>query len=226
MNQLTEALAWIDTKPRSGTANMAIDQALLESTPHLPTIRFYQWEKPTISFGYFESLSRAKSLFPDQKLTFIRRWTGGGIVDHRIDLTYTITIPRIHPWSQLRGAESYRIIHSAVAAALNSNGTPCQLTPINSNNQSPACFANPVAHDIISPSGQKLAGAGQKRSRHGLLHQGSVINIKDPSTWQQAFINAITLSTKQWEPDSKLHDTAKDLEKARYSAPEWALKRP
>jgi lipoate-protein ligase A len=36
------------------------------------------------------------------------------------------------------------------------------------------CFQNPVEHDVMDCDGRKLAGAGQRRTRFGLLHQGSV----------------------------------------------------
>jgi lipoate-protein ligase A len=38
-----------------------------------------------------------------------------------------------------------------------------------------ACFEKPVAWDLVDRQGRKLAGAGQRRTRRGLLHQGSVV---------------------------------------------------
>ena len=226
MQTLTELLLWHDSSPRSGAANMAVDQLLLETISDTPVLRFYYWDRPSVSFGYFESLATARAIFNDGNLDFIRRWTGGGIVDHRTDLTYTLAIPRTHPWATLRGAESYRIIHEAVAAALNGTGTNCKLISENSGNDSVACFANPVAYDIVTPAGDKLAGAGQKRTRHGLLHQGSVIGITDTSKWQETFTRSLTESVTPWTPEVSFFDSVNELAASRYAAQEWIEKRP
>jgi len=200
----------------------------------LPILRFYSWEKPTISLGYFQSLEVTKGHFPDEELEFIRRWTGGGSVDHRMDLTYTLIIPHKHPWADLRGALSYQMIHHAVASALNCTGSPCSLTKANPAlpNTTTPCFTQPVEHDIINASGKKLAGAGQKRSRQGLLHQGSVIDVAHPSLWKDEFIKQLTRSSITWTPEINF-DTQKDFDQitqdlanARYASAEWLTKRP
>jgi len=205
---------------------MAADQLLLETVSDLPILRFYYWDRPSVSIGYFESLANARAIFNDDKLDHIRRWTGGGIVDHRIDLTYTLAIPRTHPWATLRGAESYRIIHEAVAAALNETGTNCKLISENSGNGSAACFANPVAYDIVTPAGDKLAGAGQKRTRHGLLHQGSVIGITDKSGWQASFTRLLAESVIPWTPEVSFFNAVNELAASRYGTQEWIEKCP
>src|SRR5436305_4747798 len=41
-----------DNAPHSSAMNMAIDEALLEHAA-VPSIRFYQWHSPALSFGYF-----------------------------------------------------------------------------------------------------------------------------------------------------------------------------
>jgi lipoyl(octanoyl) transferase len=217
---------WHDLYPRSGALNMAIDQLLLETITDHPILRFYTWESPTISLGYFESLTNARNFFPDKKLDLIRRWTGGGIVDHRIDTTYTLAIPHSHPWAKLHGAESYRLIHQSVAKALNQSGIICTLTPQSTGDGSPTCFTNPVTHDIITPSGKKLAGAGQKRTRHGLLHQGSVIGINHLPQWQQSFTQSLTKSTELWTPEVSFFERANKLALTRYATPEGLTKRP
>ena len=109
---------WRDENPRSGAENMALDQLLMErvgKASERPLLRLYGWSEPTITFGYFLPLSDATDAFSDDRLTYVRRWTGGGVVDHRIDLTYTLMIPRGHALATARGAESYRVIHQAIA---------------------------------------------------------------------------------------------------------------
>ena len=49
---LDELLLYDDLEPKSAALNMAVDEALLESTTS-PALRFYRWRAPAISFGYF-----------------------------------------------------------------------------------------------------------------------------------------------------------------------------
>ena len=75
-----ESLAvFSDTIPRCAAAQMALDEALLENTSG-PVLRTYQWDAPAVSFGYSQSLSAVAAAHPDRPL--VRRWTGGGIVEH------------------------------------------------------------------------------------------------------------------------------------------------
>src|ERR1019366_1754421 len=91
--------------------NMALDEALLEAMPRLqkPVLRFYGWTEPAATFGYFQKISeveRATHLRP-----LIRRPTGGGIVPHEADWTYSVVFPPGHEWHSLKAEESYRRIH-------------------------------------------------------------------------------------------------------------------
>ncbi len=217
---------WHDSVHRSGEQNMAVDELLMSSVSDLSVVRFYLWGNPTVSFGYFYKLEEAKQAFENtEQLNYVRRWTGGGVVDHRIDLTYTLVIPKCHPLANLRGAESYRIIHVAVASALSAQGVSCEVIVENAGDGSAACFENPVAYDIVSGEGNKLAGAGQKRSRYGLLHQGSVAGVKDTVRWQQDFLKAIASETLKWQPDSKLLDESVNLAQEKYQTDAWLKKR-
>ena len=166
-------LVWEDEVPRSGPANMAIDQWLLEAQNGQAVLRLYHWEGPWVSLGYFQSYREAQRLFGSDP-RYVRRWTGGGVVDHRHDLTYTLAIPRAHELAGRRGNESYCEIHRVIAKCLGDGGMPCGLTSDDSTKDSVACFENPVAWDLLGENGEKVAGAGQRRSRHGILHQGSV----------------------------------------------------
>ena len=104
-----------DESPHSAAMNMAIDEALLE-TAVVPTIRFYRWRSPALSFGYFGKFSDVAIYAAERDL--VRRWTGGGIVFHGDDLTYSIVIPASDPVFDESSIAIYEKIHRALCDAL------------------------------------------------------------------------------------------------------------
>jgi len=50
--------------PAEGAWNMAVDEALLDAAAetNMPTLRFYQWQCPTLSLGYFQQYAIAKNI--------------------------------------------------------------------------------------------------------------------------------------------------------------------
>ena len=149
---------------------MAVDEWLLETVVR-PTLRVYGWAGEWASVGYFGDLEEAKRKIPDRK--WVRRWTGGGTVDHADDWTYSVVVPVECPMARMRGGESYRLLHEALATALANEGLGVELAMDTGDAAQSLCFRNPVPHDLME-SGRKIAGAGQRRTRRGLLHQGSV----------------------------------------------------
>lgn len=167
---------WVDEVERDGYRNMAVDDWLLEAAVR-PVLRIYRWEPGWGSFGYFVPQAEAAALLPGLK--FVRRRTGGGIVDHRSDLTYTLVVPSGHSMADQRGGESYRVIHQALAAALRAKAPDLRLASETVAVRGGDCFTQPAEHDLLDRSGSKIAGAGQRRSADGLLHQGSVAWLPD-----------------------------------------------
>ncbi len=164
---------WIDDVERAGPDNMERDQRMLELVS-VPTLRVYRWQPHWASYGYFGDESAATQAL-GQVRNWVRRPTGGGVVDHHEDWTYTLAIPAGHTWAQQRGSESYRDIHTALCAALNLEGVgEFSLLTQQQSAAALSCFTAPVTFDVVSATGEKWAGAGQRRYRHGLLHQGSV----------------------------------------------------
>lgn len=221
----SELDVWFDPQARDAAENMAVDQLLLESGLEKPLIRFYQWSEPSVSFGYFERFSDAKRDFPGEELSYVRRWTGGGIVDHRVDQTYSIFLPKGHAVEQLRGDKSYEEIHRALAESLLESGVSCQLITESSGSDARSCFVNPVAYDIVGNDGTKLAGAGQKRSRYGMLHQGSVQGVVDVSRWQRAFLESLSTEVHKKDINPAMLGDVSKLASERYAAEDWLLKR-
>src|SRR5436309_11613167 len=103
-----------DLSARAAAMNMAIDEALLEYAT-LPSIRFYRWHSPALSFGYFGRFSDVAAYAPQRDL--VRRWTGGGIVFHGDDLTYSIVIPANHTAFAESSASIYDKVHRALVSA-------------------------------------------------------------------------------------------------------------
>lgn len=166
-----EMQVWVDDVARSGPEAMAIDEWLLESID-CPVLRVYSWQGNWGSIGYFSRFAEARATFPD--LNLVRRWTGGGIVDHRVDWTYTLAVPKSESLAELRGNSSYQLIHEKLAEVINNEQYDVRLELQGSTADSNICFNRPVMHDLVDFRGRKLAGAGQRRTRLGLLHQGSV----------------------------------------------------
>lgn len=206
--------------PASPARNMAIDEALLREVRE-PVVRLYEWSVPAVSLGYFQPAALAPSGRP-----FIRRYTGGGLVDHACDVTYTIVLPRAHPWMELSAPESYCLVHRGVRAALAACGIDSDLTPASSTAESEACFQKPVRFDVVS-AGRKLSGAAQRRTREGLLHQGSIL-LPDPTRneslrqgFAAAFASHLTLLLVPDELTSAESARAVELERDRYATEAW-----
>jgi lipoate-protein ligase A len=157
--------------PRNRYLNMAVDEALLRHCRG-PVLRFYRWAEPdAVSIGYFQARADAPAGRP-----FVRRYTGGGLVDHAGDFTYSVILPRTHPLAGAGTSECYRRIHEALALALRHAGVPARLAAADDAVASRACFQKAVRYDVVTAAarGAKLAGAAQRRARAGCLHQGSV----------------------------------------------------
>src|SRR5438093_13483967 len=103
----------------SAAMNMATDEALLGYAT-VPSIRFYRWQSPALSFGYFGRFADVTSYARERDL--VRRWTGGGIVFHGDDLTYSIVIPAGDPVFGESSMSIYEKIHCALRNALAANG--------------------------------------------------------------------------------------------------------
>jgi lipoate-protein ligase A len=153
--------------------NMALDEALLENGSRLgtPVLRFYGWTEPAATFGYFQKFSeveRATLLRP-----LIRRPTGGGIVPHDADWTYSAVFPPGHEWHSLKAEESYRRIHDWLRLAFAELKVETELAPCCKRTLPGQCFVGHEKSDLLW-HGKKIAGAAQRRNKTGLLIQGSV----------------------------------------------------
>lgn len=183
----------LPTRTAGAAENMALDFLLLQRYPNAAAARFrhYGWRRPSFTFGYSQKIDFVRSTIegsgPNQAreepriapgtYDLCRRPTGGGIVDHREDWTYALVIPRGHPLEGERAATSYRAVHACVAASLQAQGVEAGLQPAGDRaaEAGGVCFQAAEVHDVVATrTGEKIAGAAQKRNKRGLLFQGSI----------------------------------------------------
>jgi lipoyl(octanoyl) transferase len=217
-----------DATPRSAVANMAIDEALLE-TAKVPSIRFYQWKLPALSFGYFGKFTDVADYAAERDL--VRRWTGGGIVFHGEDLTYSMVIPPSDPIFAESSMLIYEKIHRALADALAETGQRAIVATIGNRRSCVSdagynehCFANPVCADVMI-GGRKVAGAAQRRTRAGLLQQGSIQNVDFGNGLAKRFAQALSTKSRERKIENDLLKRACELAKRRYGTEDWLRKR-
>jgi lipoate-protein ligase A len=210
-----------DDERRSAAMNMAVDEALLDEAT-LPTLRFYRWRAPAVSFGYFSKFAEVECYTATREL--VRRWTGGGVVLHGTDLTYSFAVPRSHSLWSAPTLNVYAEVHSALKTALLAIGINGSLTDSASPRTSDACFANPVRADVMS-DGRKVAGAAQRKSRLGLLQQGSVQIEALPQDFNDLFASELSQSITRVRLSREVLDAASGLAEQKYRTIEWLKRR-
>lgn len=213
--------------PGEAAWNMALDEALLENAAARgrPVLRFYGWTEPAATFGYSQRYGEVESWTTLRPL--IRRITGGGLVPHDADWTYSLIFPPAHPWYELAAAESYRRLHEWVAAAFSAVELPAELSECCAKESPGQCFAGAEKFDVLA-GGRKIAGAAQKRNKLGLLIQGSV-QPADRSlsrdNWEESMLRARAGEWIELKLGSSLLARAQFLAEKKYSTPEYNQRR-
>lgn len=167
-----------------GATNMGVDEALANLCRDRAILRFYAWEAPTLSIGYFQRTEEInREACQQAALCLVRRPTGGRAVLHQQDLTYSLILPLRSPWTQLSIAESYRRINMCFRRGLETLGLAASVGVAPSHTAgalSPFCFSTVARHEVLV-GGKKVVGSAQRRFAGGLLQQGSILLEFDPS---------------------------------------------
>lgn len=213
----------IDTEINTAEKNMLIDHDLLEGLTDEAILHFYDWERPSITHGYFikpENWLHLDKLH-ELGIDIARRPTGGGIVFHLWDLAFSFLMPSSHPNFCSNALDNYRYVNDIVLKAVKEfNTTEKLLSLIDRDKEarflfsSKFCMARPTKYDLMF-EGKKIAGAAQRKKLQGYLHQGT-ISIASPdieilkSTLKDSLIYQEMLSNT-----CVLIDEKESLEKAR-----------
>jgi lipoate-protein ligase A len=209
--------------------NMAMDEAMAMPRLGKLVLRFYGWKEKAASFGYFQKYADVEQLTLLRPL--VRRPTGGGIVPHDADWTYGLAFPTQDKWYSLKAIESYHRVHDWIREALARVGVTSELAPAAKQAAPGQCFAGHEKSDLLW-HGKKIAGAAQRRTRDGLLIQGSV---QSPpwnlarEDWEKAMVETARLhegiECVPSNPDSELLDHALALARDKYSQAGYNKKR-
>jgi len=202
--------------------NMAVDEALLIHAER-PVLRLYSWAEAAATFGYFQPFEEACAATALRPL--IRRCTGGGVVPHDADWTYSLVIPRGHAWYRLPAVESYRRLHQWVADSI---GEGARLAECCDSEGTGRCFVGFERHDVLW-QGRKIAGAAQRRNRSGLLIQGSIRPPEgmERAEWEERLLKCAPAGVR-WashELDPAMQDEAERLVATKYGNPEYNRRR-
>lgn len=218
-----EVWSLLRTPPAAAAWNMAVDEFLMSRAADAgsPTLRFYSWAEPAATFGYFQRHADIASWTPLRPL--IRRPTGGGLVPHDADWTYSMAFPPGHWWYESKAEESYQRLHDWVARSFARLKVPAVLAPCCEKVLPGQCFSGAEKSDLLF-EGRKIAGAAQRRSKRGLLIQGSVrppLISLDRAAWERAMLASALESFGAELVESSL-DNASSLEVAGLAASKYA----
>lgn len=221
---------------------MAVDEAMLLSAEAMghPTLRFYRWQEPTLSLGYFQRVGDIpKTLLG---LSLVRRLSGGGAIVHDQELTYSLIVPP-GKWPRRVLAHLVRDVHAAIRRAV-----PSLQPALVDRTPTPEpflCFERRSRHDLVLRD-SKIVGSAQRNRRGAVLQHGSLLETRSPAarhllgltdlaneTLREQQTSAILAALgEEWgwkflpgplsEDERRL---ATELERDKYRAAEWNQRR-
>jgi lipoate-protein ligase A len=155
---------------------MGLDEAILVYAPQDSLIlRFYRWAGPAVTFGYSQLYVLAQGAAQARGLdgcSVVRRATGGGVVFHDGDFTFSLCFP----WSRLSSpSQIYETIHKGAALGLKAWGFEAQLwRPSGKQPVQHQCFTGPEPFDLVDGRKAKVLGGALRRRNGRGLYQGSL----------------------------------------------------
>lgn len=217
--------------------HMALDETWVQVCPGETALRFFNWTPgPALTFGYAQFVREVRAQVTTQHFAGVicRRATGGGMVYHVDDLTFSLIFP-----SPDKPAEIYKRLHGAIHAALLLGGLSSQIfdkkLPASAyapsqNEQASACFVRPVENDLLATDGQKILGGAIRRFGTRVLYQGSLQlpGARESPAYKQALIRAVrgfVGEELRLQPVEKTTlQAAQQLAQRQYQTPAWTEK--
>ena len=232
---MPETWHFLQSPAADAALNMAVDEALLLTAAERgrPLLRVYSWLRPSVSVGYVQKFPAHLA----DKQEIVRRSTGGGLVYHGsgVDTTYTVVVPPDHRLCTMSTTDAYCAIHKAVATALEHGvvvgRVPSRgVAPVPDSraedrgpttaDRSYECFQNPVYGDVVVED-KKLAGAAQRRTKRGMLHQGSIAARVMAEELKRGFSETLGVTFGDYQLSTAEHALAESLAGEKYTTDAW-----
>ncbi len=166
----------------TGSWNMAVDEALLESVAADggSCLRFYRWKPATLSLGYFQALDDRARHAASKDCAVVRRATGGGAIVHDQELTYSL-VTRVSASRTGHAGELYQRMHQSVVRMMKHYGVEAEWAQGRPRRQEPfLCFQRRAAGDLVV-GGHKIMGSAQRKRRSAVLQHGSLLLSRSAS---------------------------------------------
>jgi lipoyl(octanoyl) transferase len=174
----------IDTGCLDAYSNMAVDEALLRSfdpSTSLPILRLYGWEPAALSLGRFQRVDEVLNLQRCQVdgVQIVRRITGGGVIYHADELTYSLVCSpgQIPPTSSIK--DSFRVLTRFLVdfylrlGLVAAHALDVVLPGTALGERADFCFAGRESFDILI-GGKKIGGNAQRRRKDVIFQHGSI----------------------------------------------------
>lgn len=182
---MVKSFRFLDLPYLSAAHNMAIDEALIENFEqnNLPILRLYTWDKDAFTIGRFQDI-HAIDNFSDFGDNFTRRVTGGGLLLHGFDLSYSLIIP-VKLLTNKSVKESYEyictfLLHFYVQLGFEANFAKDIMSEKLS--KSAFCQVGYEPYDIIIED-KKVGGNAQRRTKDFIYQHGSIPLYVDSRTF-------------------------------------------
>jgi len=187
-------MSWeiINTGLASASMLMEKDRLLLEELPGRtkPLLHLYQFAGNSATYGHFVDPYQffSSECAREQELDLARRPTGGGVIFHLWDLAFSVLVPACSSLFSHNTMENYATVNRPVLRAVQTflQKKEGELSPQDGEILGPGCahfcMAKPTKYDVVL-EGKKIAGAAQRKTRHGFLHQGSISLLMPSEAW-------------------------------------------
>ncbi|HTL70343.1 MAG TPA: hypothetical protein VL404_03535 [Candidatus Eisenbacteria bacterium] len=195
-----------------------------------PVLRLYRWSSPAFSIGYFQDVEKVARRFAKERAAVVRRLTGGGLVFHDRDVTFSLVTKNPGDLLPSDVKASYLWVNEALIAGLRDlhaslDFAPCKDVPSARAKGERICFESPSCYDVLLGK-KKIVGASQRRTEGAILHQSTVFLEDDAKTVGEKIVAGFErkwgMAFEERPLDRAELGLAEAIARKRYASSEWA----
>ena len=173
----------IRSRPASAVYNMALDEKIFFRfmKDGIPVFRIYSWQSPSFTYGVSQKNPGREIVLSQcakDGVYLAKRMTGGGILFHNNEITYSLACSKEDAGEKKEVFVSYRNICAFLISFYRSLGLdPSFALEAEDFNKHcaahPLCSASREKYDIVI-NGKKIGGNAQRRNKQAIFQHGSI----------------------------------------------------